>query len=177
MEAKMVFIDGVHLAERPTNIRLTDFTEHLKKGLPFSITEYKNRYVINQCLLLVVSDRGGFVTDFSLEGCFSWYDENINLIYEVAQFIHRELIPIKVCFSTKLEFLLEDKADFAKRIKEQFATKYDTFIYHFGYMHIKLLPGEPFYSFREKNRSGLEKLRRFFIIVFRRFRRFLGRKT
>lgn len=151
-------INGINLPVGKTEIHGETLILQIEKHFRSRIKKNNNKYIFDNAIIVNVStDENGMLTDFTLEGCFSWYREGLEKCYEIARTVNEELINIRICYSKDLHFDLCDQNDFIRRIEEIYLDKYHEFRRMFGEIHVQIPPGHDFYQKIKKQRSSFLK--------------------
>lgn len=108
-------------------------------------------YFLNETIRVFIVDINNEFY-FSVEGCFSNYDNNIKFAYDILKKAHSKY-GIKFDVFGEI-FLFEDiktYEDFEKIIKHSHKRKYNNFVKHYGKMDVPLLPDGAFYKYIQKH--------------------------
>ncbi len=116
-------------------------------------------YAINGILKLQFSLENASLQGFSLEGCFSWYDESLELIYQIVKLINDKLMPIEIDQPVSMESKkLLDKERFLNTVRGFYEGKYKYFSDLFKGARFKSLPDKDFYNEYKRRKSPLFKI-------------------
>lgn len=149
-------IDGANGFKGKTDIKVKDFIEKIKQ-MKYPIKSIKEEnwfwFAIDDAIVMRLEHQDGWIQALSLEGCFSWYVEGLQLCYEITRSINDNILKVQVYHPLLgLNFTLGTIEEFLIQVKNVYQDKYERFIREFGEIHGKVQPGMPFFDFRKKSK-------------------------
>lgn len=127
-------------------LKQEDFIQVLK-GLNLKLKKNFNEcYFLDNSLKLCLYIEDDQMKGFSLEGCFAWYDKNIDLLFLILNKINRTLMEIYI---NKPFIIYSDQINydfFKSKIREYNLKRYKYFVELFGMLEFKTLPDSQFYK-------------------------------
>lgn len=145
-------VNGYNAFVGKSHIKALAFIEKFKEI--YSIKAEKGgKYSIEEVLYMTVGNQDDWLQEISFEGCFAWYEEGLDLSYEIAKKINSNIIKIKVFNPAISEFDLNSKDEFVNKLKGIFESRHKAFVEEFGEIHVKVLPDNAFCDFWIKSRK------------------------
>jgi hypothetical protein len=144
-----IIIENKKKLNEKENIYLDDFKKILKQKkirLKAIETKYSKWYAINDMLKMTIHFENNYITGFTFECCFSWYEETIQFVSTLIELINNELLCLKII--KPFEFFIEPfTAELIKnKIKEYNKDRYQYFNEIFSGIRFKSLPDRMFYK-------------------------------
>src|SRR5690554_6640626 len=142
-----VLIDGNISFSGESHITINSFIEKISNH--YSLKQIKEKewywFIVKDVIVMRIEYRDKWFNAVSLEGCFSYYEENLQICYDIAQTIKNLIFDVTVYHPSGLSFRLGSKEEFFSLIKDIYQDKYQLFLKHFGEFKIKVTP-ERFYE-------------------------------
>lgn len=109
-----------------------------------------NEFELDNPLIMTIHLNNDEISEISIEGCFSWFEDCVNEIYKISQIIHNRFFHLKLINSNGKEIPFPDQIGFRNAIQETYLEKYNDFRIRFGVTNVKCLPRDEFYKYIKK---------------------------
>ena len=94
-----------------------------------------------------------------IQGCFTWFEDGVKLIYNLSNNINKEIMGIYINFAFGEDFDITNETDFCKKINEGYREKFQEFTRIYGTHKIKQTVRE-FYTKRNKDAKPMSKIKK-----------------
>jgi hypothetical protein len=128
------------------------FINHLIQAGVQCVQNRNFEYVLNDIIILTIQTESNSVMEFSLEGCFSCYDEGIAEIYKIIILV-KQFAKINARHPDSAKIDLLSFQSFKETFKTAYSEKYDNFVAEYGMSYLRVLPRSYFYQARKKNKK------------------------
>jgi hypothetical protein len=125
--------------------------EQLKKNGLIVVVQQDN-FVLENVFVMRVEESEGRLSEVSLEGCLSWFDEGLEKCYEISEVIHNKIVPIELLQPDNVQ-IARSKDIFFSSLTRFYKEKYHQFVSTYGDVKVRILPDKPFFDYIEKSQK------------------------
>lgn len=144
----VTLVDDIRKYKGISNLNLSDFINKFKR-IPLSIElNQENILFIDKALQLQINVADKKVQSIIIQGCFTWFEEGLELCYNVVNFINNNIIKIDLSILGE-NYEVEDLDLFKTTVIECYKDKYEYFRTYLADFKVKVLPSN-FYKYRKK---------------------------
>lgn len=158
-EVKMVKGDETYSFVGKSNKEINELVITLKEGGYLLVKKDDFLYELDNVLSIRFSCEDSLVKTMAIQGCFTWFEDGVKLIYNLSNYINKEVMGIYVNFAFGEDFDITNETDFCKRITEGYKEKFEEFSIMYGTQKIKQSVRE-FYSKRNKTGGTISKIKK-----------------
>lgn len=132
-----------------SNMTKKIFIENLKK-LSLKIKKhediYESFFIIEDIIVARIFSENDFFQGISFEGCFSWFEESLKLIIDIANKIEKKILNIRYYHPAGINKNVTESFLVYETFKAIYKEKYNAFQETFPEAHFKSLPGNKFFK-------------------------------
>jgi len=156
--------DDVRRFEGKSKVRTSEFINGLQRLLLPLSSNMKYFYIVDETIQLQIIVKDKYVQAIILQGCFTWFEEGLEICFNIVEFIITSLMEVDVSvFGKTVNYI--DVNSFKKTVIELYKEKFEYFKDYLADYKVKIPPCD-FYSYREKyikKKNGfIAKIQNFF---------------
>ncbi len=159
------YMDGdIRKIEGVSSFNLSEFVMQIQKlQLPIRLKN-ENIFIIDEAIQLQLILTNQNIQVITLQGCFTWFEEGIELCYNIVRFIKTNIFEVDVSVLNE-DINLDNEVEFKKNVIELYNEKFEYFRKYLADFKAKILPCD-FYDYRKKilkeKTSIISKVKNFF---------------
>lgn len=147
-----MFFDKIYSIEEIKEIIASRYNTKTAYYTVFFVKKYKkNEYWVENTLRLYFNS-GDDYNYLCMEGCFSNYNINLELTYQIYELLNSNFKPfvkLKDVLNPNKELLSYE--NYEKNVKNFYKSNYNNFLEKYNLKDVPILPGESFYKYINKN--------------------------
>lgn len=156
---KMVKGDETYRFVGRCNKEVTEIVRLLKEGGYLLDKKDDLLYELDNILSLRFSCEDSLVKTITIQGCFTWFEDGVKLIYNLSDYLNKEVLSIYINFAFGEDFYITSETDFYNRITEGYKEKFEEFTKMYGTKKIKQTVGK-FYSKSNRTDGTISKIKK-----------------
>lgn len=135
------------------DLSITQFIDKLNEQKIKCIPTKKNEFVIEDFIIMTTHVDRNKISGISFEGCFSWFDECLLVLFKIITIIQKEIFQLKLVSTTAEGSVIQDQEEFSNAVQEKYCEKYNDFLQRYGVKNLRILPREDFYNYYNKQKK------------------------